>query len=199
MKGQTQVVSTIIVVLLILTSVATLLPWGSKVIQKKKDIKSLDDTYNFFLKLDNTIRDVAKNGGEQTLSLDIPGILEVHPENSPEIFNNSIMFTFVSRASNIASGDWIPLNSPNTEEPGILGIDSPSVIFGRAEMSDNINIYYRLWYRELQDKNTDHKFQIQLKTSNDEVISTSGGFVKIQRRGSSTVGDLTVTEINIII
>lgn len=200
MKGQTQVVSTIIVVLLILTSVATLLPWSNRVIQKKKDIKSLDDTYNFFLKLDSTIRDVAKNGGEQTLDLDIPGIVNVYPDGMGHEYDNSIMFTFQSRASNIASGDWIPLNTPNTQDPAILSIDSPSVIFGHAEEpQDEVTIRYRLWYRGLYDKQSDHAYKISITTSTDSELSSTSGFFKIKRKDSSTSSDVTTTEVLVVV
>jgi hypothetical protein len=204
MKGQSQVVSVVIIVLLVSASVATILPWGTKVIQKKKDVKSLDDSYNFFISLDKAVRDVAKNGGEQTLDLDVPGVIEVYPNSSSDQFNNSITFYFRSKASNIAPGGWIPLNTPNTNETAVLSIDYPSVIFGKSEMGeDQITVRYRLWYRELYDKQTDHGYKIILKTTDGQKKATTSGFVKIQRLGSQTVmqgaKEMTYTNINIIV
>ena len=44
-SGQQQIVSVIIVVGLVLGAVATVLPWATSVIQKKKDTKSLAAFY----------------------------------------------------------------------------------------------------------------------------------------------------------
>jgi flagellin-like protein len=68
-KGQSQIVSAIIVVLVILTIVGTVFPWASSVIQKKKDSKSVEDVYNFFNQLEASIIDIARNGGEESLEL----------------------------------------------------------------------------------------------------------------------------------
>ncbi|OGI14950.1 hypothetical protein A3K63_02900 [Candidatus Micrarchaeota archaeon RBG_16_49_10] len=193
--------------LLVSASLATVLPWGNRIIQKKKDMKSLDDAYNFFIILDKTIRDVAKNGGEQSLTLDVPGIFEINPDTPSDsghsYLNNTIQFYFQSRASNIAQGDWIPLNTPNNETTGVLGIDSPSVIFGRAEMQANeIDVKYLLWYRELDDQQG-HVYKIVLNTTDNMKKVTTSGFLKIQRLGTdrTTVGgnEVMLTKINIIV
>ena len=62
MKAQTQIISAILVFLVALAAIALVLPWALTMVQKKKDMKNVDDVYNFFLKLDEVIRDVAKNG-----------------------------------------------------------------------------------------------------------------------------------------
>ena len=202
-SGQLQVVSVIIIIALSLGAVATVYPWASSMIQKKNDMKNLDDTYNFFQKLDETIRTIEKQGGEESLVLKVPGKLTVYPELVPSL-NNSITFIFESKVSNIAEGDWIPLNTPNMNETATLGVDPPSVIFGKAERTEeSINVTYRLWYRELDDPSGDYAYRIVLNTSDNKEKSTTTGFLRIQRLGSrSTLIDgktLTITEINIIV
>lgn len=157
-------------------------------------MKSLDDVYYFFLNMDETIRTISKNGGEESLSLEVPGTLTVSPDD------NTIVFNFESKVSNIAEGDWIPLNTPNLNETGTLGLDTPSVIFGKAEQDGNtIKIWYKLWYRELKDSSTNNLYKISLKTTDGTVKTTNTGFIRIQRLGTTTSEDLTITEINIII
>ncbi len=194
MKGQQQVVSVIIIIGLIIGATATVLPWANTMIQKRKDMKSLDDVYYFFQNMDETIRTIAKNGGEESLSLEVPGTLTVSPDD------NTIVFNFESKVSNIAEGDWIPLNTPNLNETGTLGLDTPSVIFGKAEQDGNtIKIWYKLWYRQLKDPSTNNLYKISLKTTDETVKTTNTGFMRIQRLGTTTSQDLTITEINIII
>lgn len=203
--GQTQIVSVIIIVGIALSTVSTVLPWASNMIQKRKDAKSLEDVYNFFQTLDTSIRDISKSGGEESLTLKVPGRFTVYPESfTSPLNNNSIVFFFQGKVSNVAEGNWIPLNTPNTNDIATLGIDTPSVIFGKAEKAGNIlNIQYKLWYRELDDPSGKHGYKIVLNTTSDAEESTATGFIRIQRLGSRslTVGSktLTVTEINIII
>jgi len=175
------------------------LPWVYGMIQKKQDMKSLDDVYNFFQTLDATIRNIAQNGGEESLSLKVSGKLEVHPDSDSSELSNSIMFTMESKVSFIAEDDWIPLNTPNENETATLGIDPPSVIFGKAERSgDKIIVQHRLWYRTLNDT-SGNLYKIVLNTSNDNIVSTTTGSIKIQRLGSVTGESLKITKINIIV
>ncbi len=200
-SGQQQIVSVIIVVGLVLGAVATVLPWATSVIQKKKDTKSLDDVYNFFQSLDKTIRDIAKNGGEESLTLNVPGKMTISPESLSSISNNSITFNFRSKVSNVAANDsWIPLSTPNANETATLGIDPPGVILGKAKQEGNeINIHYKLWYRKLQDPSSGQTYKIAINTTNNEEKSTTTGFLRIQGLGSETIGNLIITKINIII
>ena len=199
MKGQTKIVSVLLIILIATAAMAMVLPWSYNMIQKKQDMRSLDDVYNFFQTLDTTIRNIAQNGGEESLRIKIPGKFEVFPDSVFHELNNSIMFTMESKVSFIAEGDWIPLNTPNMNETATLGIDPPSVIFGKAERSgDKIVIQHRLWYRTLNDT-SGNLYKIVLNTSNDEIISTTAGYMRIQRLGSVTGEPLKITKINIIV
>ena len=199
MKGQTQIVSVLIIILITITATATVVPWTYNMIEKKKDLKSVDDVYNFFQTLDTSIKNIAQNGGEESLSLKVPGKLEIFPDSASHELNNSIVFTTESKVSFIAEGEEIPLNTPNTNTTAMLGIDPPSVIFGKADQSgDKITIWHRLWYRTLNDTNG-NLYKIVLNTSNDDILSTTTGFLRIQRIGSVTGEPLTITKINIIV
>ena len=198
MKGQQQIVSVVIIIGLVLGATVTVLPWANKMIEKRKDLKDLDDVYNFFNELDETIREIAKNGGEESLSLDVPGKLTIMPDD------NIILFSFDSKVSNIAEGEYIPLNTPNMNETGTLGVDTPSVIFGKSEKQGNImKICYKLWYRELLDPLTNKAYKIKLTTTDGTQKSTNTGYLRIQRVGTTTTTQgsktLTTTEINIIV
>ena len=196
-------VSAILIVLVMLAIVGGIYPWASSVIQKKKDSKTVEDVYGFFQKLDSTIIDIARNGGEESLELKVPGLIKVYPNGLPNNpLNNSIIFIFQSRVSNVAgTTEWIPLNTPNANITGTLGIDKPGVIMANSTVgNNNIDIWYRLWYRELRDPETGKTYKINITTADQDVKSTSYGFLRIQKLGSTTFGDnLITTEINIIV
>jgi len=207
MKGQSEVVSVIILIVLVMGAIALVLPWTYNMIQKRKDMKSVDDIYNFFQLLDESIRNIAKNGGEESLQLKVPGKFTVYPDLSNSYLNNSIVFSFRGLVSFIAECNlpltppecWIPLNTPNMNMTGILGVDSPSVIFGKTERAEGkLEIQYRLWYRALNDTPT-HGYKIVLNTSGNQDINTTVGFIRIQRIKSTSTQSLTTTEINIIV
>lgn len=209
MKGQTKIVSVLIIVLIASAAVGMVTPWTYSMIQKKQDMKSVDDAYNFFQSLDATIRDVAQNGGEEALSLKVPGKFEIIPDAISSEDSNSVLFMMESKVSLIAQCDpavpeeqcWIPLNTPNINETATLGIDSPSVIFSKAEdLGDRINIQYKLWYRTLNDT-SGNLYKIVLNTTDNSIQNTTTGSMRVQRLGSEVVSGkpLTITKINIIV
>ncbi len=198
--GQTQIVSAILIVGIALAALSAIVPWSLNMIQKRKDTKSVEDVYNFFLLLDSRIRNIAENGGEESLTLKVPGKLTVSPYGLPSEDNNTITFIFSSKVSNVAVGSWIPLNTPNDNQTAVLGTDPMGVIFGKATMGDNIlEIQHRLWYRELEDTISKRKFRIVINTTDNQRKETTTGFLRIQRVGSRTSQSLTITEINIIV
>jgi hypothetical protein len=206
MKGQSQVVSVIILIVLVMGAIVLVLPWTYTMIQKRKDMKSVDDIYNFFQSLDDTIINIANNGGEESLQLKVPGKFSVYPDLSNSYLNNSIVFSFRGLVSFIAecnpslgSNCWIPLNTPNMNATGTLGVDSPSVIFGMSKRAeDKLDVQYRLWYRILNDAPT-HGYKIVLNTSGNQDKNSTAGFIRIQRIKSTSTQSLTTTEINIIV
>lgn len=205
-KGQQQLVSVVIIITIALGTIALVLPWTLKMVEKKMDLGTLDDVYNFFQNLDETIKYVEKHQGEESLTLNpqkAPGKFTVYPESFPHKDNNSIIFEFKSKVSNVAEGYWIPLNTPNTNLTATLGIDPPSVISAKAERAgDEINVWYKIWYRQLDDQ-SGHGYRIVLNTTDNSKKSTTTGFLRIQWLKSRDVQvagkTLTITEINILV
>lgn len=205
-KSQSHIVSAIIIAVVAIGALATVLPWAYTMIQKKEDTKSIEDIYSFFKDMDETIRNIAKNGGEESLTLKVSGRFTVYPELASHPLNNSIVFLFSSKVSNVAECTeeieecWIPLNTPNPNATATLGKDTPSVIFGKATRSGSaIDIEHKLWYRELYDSSSGRSYRIVLNTTDSTIKSTNTGFLRIQRIGSVTAGNLIITEINIIV
>jgi len=208
MKAQTEILSYIMIFVVASGLTATAIMWGIPLIQKKQDVKNLDDVYNFFVTLDQKIRSVTKGGPEETLSINVDGILTLYPyDYNDPILNNSITFTFLNKVSNIAVTDppeWIPITTGNTKEApeAILGIDPPSVIFGKTQKSEpSLEVTYRLWYRGLQNPERNEVSKIILKRedgSSDKLSSTSG-FIRVKLNTTKLVGQTYFTEVIIIL
>jgi len=203
MKGQTPIVSYILVAAIGIGILATAMPWVTNMVTKKQDAKTLDTVYNFFRQIDEKIIDIANAGGKESFTLDVPGKVTVYPEEDVSEFSNSIVFEFKSKVSNIAEGQWIPLNTPNIEEIATLGSDPQGIIFGRSTKDNNeITVEYRLHYRTLYDYQTNKAYKIALKTDDDVVQSTTKNFLRVerlQRRTEVNGQTLTINEIKIIL
>ncbi|MCX8178986.1 MAG: hypothetical protein N3D75_04125 [Candidatus Aenigmarchaeota archaeon] len=199
MKAQTQVVSVILVVGIALAAVATITPWSLNMIQKRKDAKAVEDVFNFFFLLDSKIREVAVNGGEQTLMIKVPGKISVYPYRDDQATSNNITFSFTSKVSNVALNEWISFTS-NKNKTATLGVDSFGVIQARAQRQrDYMKMDYNLWYRDLLDRQANRLYRIKLSTMNDQVVHSTNGFIRIQRGEITTAQGLTITEVKIII
>jgi hypothetical protein len=214
MKAQVEIYSYLLIFLIASALTASALLWGFPLIQKKQDAKNLDDVYNFFTTLDEKIRSVARTGSEESLTLEVEGLITVYPCfmsdtysgykcDYPDPMNNSITFTFLNRVSNIALNKSIPLTSGTLSESphAILGEDPPSVLFEKAveKPEGRYEITYRLWYRGLLDVNTGKTHKIILKTENNEKKTSSIGFIRLKRGNIITDQNYILTEVLIIL
>jgi len=199
MRAQTQVISVILIIAIAMAAIAAILPWSMSMIQKRKDAKAVDDAFNFFVLLDTKIRSIAQSGGEEALELKVPGKLTVYPYRITEENSNSINFVFTSKVANIAPGQWICL-STNCNETATLGEDPYGVILGKATKQDDYMIVeYKLWYRQLLDREKNQFYKIILNTTDNNIKTSTSGYIRIQKLRSYTTQSLTITEINIII
>ena len=199
MRAQTQVISVILIIAIAMAAIAAILPWSMSMIQKRKDAKAVDDAFNFFVLLDTKIRSIAQSGGEEALELKVPGKLTVYPSRITQENNNSINFVFTSKVANIAPGEWICL-STNCNETATLGEDPYGVILGKAmKQGDYMTVEYKLWYRQLLDREKNQFYKIILNTTGNDIKTSTSGYIRIQKLRSYTTQSLTITEINIII
>jgi len=208
-KAQVDIVSAIIIVIIAFSLFSAAYFWGMPLIQKRQDTALIERAFKYFdpnnpNSIGKRIEYVANFGGEQTFSIDLDGIwiLNEYTEANPE--NNSLLFTFSSKVSNVAPNfGWIPF-SPNIQEIGKLGLDEPSVIFERADSSGGrYNITFRVWFRELENIDGTKGYKINLiKHDAGRKISTSK-YLKISRGDIITATEngktLTITEIKILL
>jgi hypothetical protein len=205
-KAQADIISALIIIIIALGLVATAYLWGLPLIQKQQDAALSDRVFNYFYQknendnsLSSKIQYVASNGGEDTFNLDVSGIWMLEPTE------NSISFTFFSRASNLGTSAWITLTSGATCPPssGTIGVDNPSVICARADtLYNGYNITYKVWFRQLNVSSGTTASLINLTRDLRGPSSSTGKTVRISRGDVSNVlaGGKTLinTEIKIL-
>jgi len=208
-KSQVDIVSAVIIVIISLTLFSVAYLWGWPLIQKRQDSALVERAFKYFdpnnpNSLEKRIQYVANFGGEQTFFIDLDGvwILNEYDRESPE--NNSITFTFSSKVSQIAPNfGWIPF-SPNIQEIGKIGLDEPSVIFGRADSKGGrYNITFKVWFRELENIDGSKGYKINLVKDPSGKLASTSKYLKISRGNiitqQSDEKTLTITEIKILL
>jgi len=164
-KAQADIISSVLIVIISLSLVASAYGWGMYLIEKRKGTTIVERVSKYFERsnvnsIASRIEDVAVSGSEVTFTLDVDGLWILNPCSDAAISsgcignnaeNNTITFSFAAKAADIkVGGGWIP----NTcgSGLGLLGKDPPSVVCKRAgTIGEYYNITYKLWLRELDD------------------------------------------------
>lgn len=207
MKGVSEIISAVLVVLISIALFSAAYTWGLPLIEKTQAQSILNRVRDGFDpdksgSLQNVIYSINSNGGEQTFTAPTDGLWQLFPYDYPGPENNSIQFSFFSKATDVAAGvGWVPLKPKGSCVPtsGIVGEDISSIVCERADrVGDGFNITYRIWYRRLNGTVSDqiiHLEKVGLTSSTSKTIRISRGDIK-EVDGPKP---LTVTEIKILL
>jgi len=224
LKGQSDVVSAVIIIVIAIGLVGTAYMWGLPLIQKRQDSSLVERTFSYFNdnnanSLVKKIDFIARNGGEDTFSVDINGVWILHPCNDAGVSgclsdydfnNNSIDFSLFSRVSNIGVDQgWVSLSSTDTCPGGTAPIgDKPYIVCARADtVPEGYNITYRVQFRENEESSSQgsqrgFKFILiptlsGLTTSTTKSIRISRGNIYSKDMGNGET--LIITEMKILL
>ena len=178
--------------------------YGLPLVQKSQDKSTLERIISFFdynnpSSLPKKIEFVANTGSTEVLKLEADGLWEVHPfdENSP--LNNSIIFSFFSKVTNINTQDPISLTpgASCTSRSGVVGKDSFSIICIKGKpLFDGYNITYMVFLRNLTSPSGE-VYSIQLTTSTNTLMRSTGKTIRITRESIDKTSSFIVTKIKI--
>ncbi len=174
MKGQTQIVTTMLLTMVTVAVVGTVYFYGLPLIEKNKDIATLQKTEDFIKLLDDKIKIVA-NGGSAELPFNIPGLF---------IFNNSngtIEIKVKTRRTIYATGAEVPLVG-DLEGGNVWGVNKQEIIYVKAEKVGNAFVNsYNLNYKQLEG-NDCYKIVLESKTGGD-IVTEEGHNIIISHVG----------------
>lgn len=219
-KGQQDIISAVIIIIIAISLVATAYTWGIPLIQKRQDSALVGRTFSYFDQnnlnsVTSEILSVAQNGGDQTFTSNVNGAWILYPctdtdnsgnalagcssTNNPE--NDSLVFAIFSTVSNYAYDvGWITMSSSDSCPPpiGITG-QNPYVVCVRADTyGSGYNITYKAQFRELDSGATDG-FKILLQPQIPSIITSTGNTVRFSRGNvySTTVNGKTLNIIEV--
>jgi hypothetical protein len=217
-KAQVDIISAVIIIAIAIGLTATAYSWGIPLIQKRQHEALAERVHiafdqNKISSLPSKIESIAKApGAEETFTLDVDGAWILCPSDSSNPYcgavNNSIEFTFLSKASRVAVGQWSSLTPGGNCIPpissGILGLDRSSVVCARADVvGDVYNITYRIYFRELFEEGANRGYKINLIKDPRGSLNSTGKTIRISRGDvrTETIGakTLIITEIKILL
>jgi hypothetical protein len=200
MKGVSEKVSAVLIVLIVASIIGVVYNWGVPLIEKTHAEVNADRVHSYFNpnnkeSLQQKIVEVANFGGETTFFMDADGVWTLNNTD------NSISFKFFSKVTKIAAnGVWVPVFSSTCDHTttGSLS-DPPYITCAQARPSGTgFEITYKVWFRNLSiDYNNLRLIQLNQGGSS----SSTSKSLKITQGGttSTTVGDKTLTIANVII
>ena len=211
LKGQTDIISAILIVIIAVGLVSTAYTWGIPLIQKQQDTALVERVMNYFSSsnensIEKRIISVASNGGEETFSIDVSGLWQLVPNSTTSIDSNSLSFNFFARVSNIATnltaGEWVSLNGVPCPPPlGIISEEAYAICARADSVGNGFNINYKVQFRPLQSGN--QKYEIFLVQHPSGFNSSTSRAIRIQRGSSYPTilngQNFIITEVKILL
>lgn len=183
----------IVGILAILTFIAY--QWGMPMIQKNIDITTLNKAENFLRKLDNSISDIAKTGGTEELTFNLPGEININPEN------NTIEFYLKTTGSIYMQGGFVCFSRNCNLTEGTWGKDSYSVIGAQVDQFEKYATIttFSITYRNLtrgEGFNKKTYFLDIVTPGNATIVGSENSKLLIEKIGEER-GDVTKTIIEL--
>lgn len=207
-KGVSEIISIVMIVAISIGLVSAAYMYGLPLLQKSQDKSALERIINFFdyhnpSSLPRKIEYVAHTGATEVLTLDAQGIWRVYPFNHNSPMNNSIVFFFFSKVTNINTPITISLIPGSTCPPqkGVVGKDIfPVVCLSGTPMGDGFNVTYIIYFRSLElPINLTHNetYSILLTTPTGGELSSTGKTLRISRQGIEKTSSFIATKVRI--
>lgn len=198
-KGQ-EVLSVVLISGILIGVVGSVYFWGVPLIQKNKDISTLENAEDFVRSLNSKIKNIANSGGRDQILVNIPGLL---------VFDGSEFILTVDTEGIIyAAGTEIPLgrNPCASSFVGTFGVHDPDTLCVKStKLSEqSYRTTYALRYITLRSSDIQRDFVITLSgslksgsTDSTVVIDNKGSTSAIDSSTGRTV-IRTLIEINIV-
>lgn len=205
MKAQSEIISSLLIIIIATGLVSTAYLWGVPLIQKQQDTALAERMYDSFSpsnsnSLPRRMQYVVNFGGDELYTAGAEGTWRL---NSTE---NSLQFSFQSRVSNFANfsqAGWVSLSGSDCGDvrPGILGADASYVVCAKSEgqPGGRHTITYKVLFRDLGDTATDKTYRISLAPASGSQEASSFKSIRMSRGPATQSGGITATELKVLL
>lgn len=177
MKGVAEALSAVIMTGVLIGVVGSIYFWGLPLIQKNKDISTLQSAERFMNELSNKIKDVVNSPGRQIITINVPGELN---------FGGQKFHLTVSTAGTIYSTEGlIPLGRNEcSPDAGILGVqDYATLCVASSKVGDTFKTVYTLKFIQLDTTGID---SFRIAFSGNPSIGTESRVITLENTGTAT-------------
>ena len=192
-KAQTEVLTTLLIFVVTLSVVTSVYMFGIPLIEKNKDMATLERAEDFIKSLNIKIKGVA-NGGSDQIEFNLPGLFVFNETNE------NIQVVLKTTGTKYAEGGWISLSMGN-KTTGRWGIDEPEIIEVRSIKLANKKYIstFRLKYRQLDAQQKSYKISLA-SAPGGSLVTGEGHNIILTYAGTSENEGLinTIVKINII-
>jgi len=187
-KGAIQPLSAVMITLIMIGIIGSVYFWGVPLINKRQDITTLRNAERFMRGLDTSIKNVANQGGRDSISMNVPGIIEFD--------GSEIRLRLATSGTIYATGGMLPLNQYGcSDSERALGTDSSEIFCVQSnDLGGVFDTTYFLKYVPLKDAVSiyiiDFEGSSQIGAENDNIIVENDGTVQ---NGKNFVTKIKVT------
>ena len=185
MKGQQQVLSTIIISGILIGVVGSVYLWGMPLVQKNEDISIQQNAELFMKSLNEKIKYIANQGGRDNIRINIPGTLKFD--------GTGLLLAVATEGSIYAIGSPLSLvRNDYTLAEGVWGVDEPELLYVESKrVGGQISTTYTLKYIRLKSGTKSYSIKLSgtPKTSgqNHNIIIENTGTEKSNGDTNTTI------------
>jgi len=197
LKGQHEVITTLLITGVLIGVVGSILFWGMPLIQKSKDASVLESSEEFMKTLSSKIKFIANNGGRDQLVITIPGTIKFLP-NDPA--GPRVQLIVDTQGTIYATEAEIPLGRNECSRiEGTWAVNEPEVLcLTSRELGTNSYVTtYRLNYILLR---TEGVVSYQIVLTGSDATAGQGHTLYLENTGTQQTENLinTVVSIDIV-
>lgn len=183
-KGQSQIVSAVLITGILTMAVAVAYLWGVPLLQKSRDRSMIESTVSNLKELNSMIEKSADRDVKNNLKFPLnDGTMKLNTSG------NTITYQVYTKNAYVNTKNWTVINGEsaigveeitNRSGAGRLGRDNYGVFIARAEKLGNEYLTtFKLVYRELIESGSDRGYRIDLTKGRRGKNETSGGTATI--------------------
>lgn len=192
--GQSQVITAVLLGGILVAGISAAYVWGIPILQKNQDVNNAERSLDTLRQVADGIATVASDGGSRSVTVSLgDGTLSIDTDKE------MISYRALTQGAYVSTQNWVPLNEDDmqgvnrtTGEPttgyGIRGADSPAVLIGKAQISqDAFTTFYRIISRRLFEPGSAQTYYVDLVQNGNLEASGEEHTVVFQRDGTETV------------
>ncbi len=208
MRGQSNVISLVIIAGIVIGLVGASYVWAVPLIEKRTTVSEYELVEQFVTELYREIVDIA-NTGSGSSTIDIPkGILELRPFSFAGEGNNTLTLDFYVSQPVMLEGGSVPIKTSSLDYVGEYGTAEPRILMlSRYPEKKPVHLNMTMRFRELRS-DTPKGYVIALCPESDYVacqsdvsgsraVTVSYGETYVIPRSPIEGGELTVTKISV--